>query len=91
MARHTTESGGHRRDPLLRLLAVNLAGGSLAALVEVGGLLAFDIFGLRGLMLVDAHPVLVLALLLSGFVVTFGSVAMGSAIMMGSGAAEDRP
>jgi hypothetical protein len=90
MATHTTESGVHSRDPLLRLLAVNLAGGSLAALIAVGGLLAFDIFGLRRLMLVDAHPFLVLALLVSGFVVTFGSVAMGSAVMMGSGATRDR-
>jgi len=76
-------------NPLVRLLAVNLAGGIVAAMVAVAGLIALDSFGLRRLMLVDRHPVVVGALLLFAFVVTLGSLAMGSAIMMLSRPGDD--
>src|SRR3954453_13670390 len=68
------------RTPLFRLLAINLTIGVSLAVVLVGGLLALDP-GLRHLILADHSPGTALVLLLFGFVVTFGSTAMGTAIM----------
>jgi hypothetical protein len=70
------------RQPLIRLLAVNLAGGFAAALLMLGGLLALNPGNLRALILADRMGATALALLLFGLTVTFGSVAMGSAVMM---------
>ncbi len=67
--------------PLFRLLAINLAAGIFVAMLLVGGLLAFNPAGLRDLILADRSPGIALELLLFGFVVTFGSTAMGTAIM----------
>ncbi|NVN84980.1 MAG: hypothetical protein HXX15_02730 [Rhodopseudomonas sp.] len=67
--------------PLFRLLAINLAIGIAIASVVVGGLLAINPGGLRDLILADDSPGTALGLLLFGFVVTFGSAVMGSAIM----------
>jgi hypothetical protein len=69
------------RQPLFRLLAVNLAIGASVALLMVGGLVALNPAGLRDLVLADRSPATALGLLLFGFVITFGSAAMGSAIM----------
>ncbi len=69
------------RQPLLRLLAINVAIGAAVAVLMVGGLVVLNPFGLRDLVLADRSPVTALALLLFGFVITFGSAAMGSAIM----------
>jgi hypothetical protein len=69
------------RVPLFRLLAINLAAGAAVAALLVGGLLALNPSGLRDLIFADASPGTALGLLLFGFVVTFGSAAMGSAIM----------
>jgi hypothetical protein len=69
------------RQPLIRLLAINLAIGITAALVMLGGLLALNPAGLRDLILADRAGGAALMLLLFGLVVTFGSVAMGTAIM----------
>ena len=69
------------RVPLFRLLAINLAAGVALAALLVGGLLALNPGGLRDLIFADESPVAALGLLLFGFVVTFGSAAMGSAIM----------
>ncbi len=69
------------RLPLIRLLAVNLAGGAIAAALMLGGLLALNPGGLRDLILADRAGGAALALLAFGFLVTFGSAAMGSAIM----------
>ena len=66
-------------SPLLRLLAINLAAGFAAARLMLGGLLALDPLNLRALVLADGTA---LALLLFGLTVTFGSAAMGSAVMM---------
>jgi hypothetical protein len=66
------------RLPLLRLLAINLAIGIGAAVLMLAGLLALSP-QLRALV---AHDATAFGLLLFGFVVTFGSVAMGSAVMM---------
>ena len=72
---------GFLRVPLFRLLAINLAIGVTLAALLVGGLLAINPGGLRDLILADSSPVTALGLLLFGFVVTFGSTAMGTAIM----------
>ncbi len=80
------------RVPLFRLLAINLAAGIAVAALLVGGLLALDPFGLRDLIFADSDPAAALGLLLFGFVVTFGSTAMGSAIMaMGRPADDESP
>ena len=67
-------------QPLLRLLAVNLAAGCGVALFMLAGLLALNPAGLRDLILADGATGLVL--LAFGLIVTFGSAAMGSAIML---------
>ncbi len=69
------------RQPLIRLLAINLAIGVSVAALMLGGLLALNPGGLRHLIFADRAPVAALGLLLFGLVVTFGSVAMGTAIM----------
>jgi hypothetical protein len=69
------------RTPLFRLLAINLASGIAVAVLLVGGLLLLDPGGLRHLIFADRTPGIALGLLLFGFIVTFGSAAMGSAIM----------
>jgi hypothetical protein len=75
---------------LFRLLAINLAAGITLAALLVGGLLALDPGGLRHLIFADSSPATALGLLLFGFVVTFGSTAMGTAIMaMGKPSAGD--
>lgn len=83
---------GLLRFRLFRLLAINLAAGITLATLTVGGLLALDPGGLRHLIFADRSPATALGLLLFGFVVTFGSTAMGTAIMaMGRPAADDIP
>jgi acyl-coenzyme A thioesterase PaaI-like protein len=69
------------RMPLFRLLGINLAIGIAVAVLAVGGLLALDPHRLRTLILADQSPAIALVLLSGGFIITFASVAMGSAIM----------
>lgn len=69
------------RDPLFRLLLINLAIGLTAATLLFGGLLALNPAHLRDLILSDQSPEVALGLLLFGFLITFGSAAMGTAIM----------
>lgn len=69
------------REPLFRLLAVNLAIGSATAVLVAAGLLALNFQGLRDLILTDSSPGIALGLLVFGFIITFGSAAMGAAIM----------
>lgn len=69
------------RQPLLRLLAVNLSIGVCIASLMLGGLLALNPAGLRDLILADRNPGAAFGLLLFGFLITFGSAAMGTAIM----------
>ncbi len=68
------------RQPLFRLLAVNLLIGVGAAVLMLAGLLAL-FPKLRGLIAGDASGAVAVGLLLFGLIVTFGSVAMGAAIM----------
>ena len=77
------------RVPLFRLLAINLAAGVALATLVVGGLLALNPGGLRHLIFADASPGTALGLLVFGFVITFGSAAMGTAIMAMGRAADD--
>lgn len=70
------------RNPLFRLLAINLAIGAAAAVLLVGGLLWLNPGHLRELIFADQAPGIALLVLLGSFLVTFGSAAMGSAIMM---------
>jgi|SRR4051794_19501775 hypothetical protein len=84
----------HRRRllqvPLFRLLAINLALGLAMAVVLVGGLLVLDPWGLRHLIFSDHSPGVAIGLLLGSFFVTFGSTAMGTAIMaLGRGDDDD--
>jgi hypothetical protein len=69
------------RVPLFQLLAINLAAGVALACLLVGGLLWLNPGGLRHLIFTDRSPGVALGLLLFGFMVTFASAAMGSAIM----------
>ncbi|MCA1500467.1 MULTISPECIES: hypothetical protein [unclassified Bradyrhizobium] len=69
------------RIPLFRLLAINLAIGACAAVLLVGGLLWLNPGHLRELIFADRAPAIALVLLLASFLITFGSAAMGSAIM----------
>ena len=66
--------------PLLRLLGINCAAGIAVALIAVGGLLVLNV-QLRELIWSDHSPAVPLVLLAGGFVVTFASVVMGTAIM----------
>jgi hypothetical protein len=78
--------------PLARLLLVNLAIGAVAALLLVGGLLLLNPAGLRHLIFADHSPALVVALLVMSFFITFGSTAMGTAIMtLGQRERGDKP
>ncbi len=69
------------RQPLIRLLAINLAIGVSVALLMIGGLLVLNPHNLRDLIFNDRAGGTAFILLLFGLVVTFGSVAMGTAIM----------
>ncbi|MBR0714460.1 hypothetical protein [Bradyrhizobium liaoningense] len=69
------------RTPLFRLLAINLAIGAVAAVLLVGGLLLLNPGHLRELIFADRAPGVAIFLLLGSFLITFGSTAMGSAIM----------
>ena len=81
MQNRTLTRRGLLRIPLFRLLAINLALGLGMAVLLVGGLLALDPGGLRHLVFSDRSPGVALALLLVSFFITFGSSAMGTAIM----------
>jgi hypothetical protein len=69
------------RVPLFRLLAINLAAGTAVAVLLLGGLLALNPHGLRDLIFADRSPATAIGLLLFGLLITFGSTAMGTAIM----------
>ena len=71
----------HIRQPLLRFLAINLAIGISMAMLMVGGLLALNPLNLRHLIFADRDAAAALGLLLFGFLITFGSAAMGTAVM----------
>jgi hypothetical protein len=65
-----------RRYILLPALA-----GALAGLAAVAALLALDVGALRSLVLASPDGWIAIALLSAGFIVTFGSAAIGAAVM----------
>ncbi len=73
------------RDPLHRLLAVNALLGALMGLAFVAALFWLNIAGLGRLLGNDSHPALAAGVVALGFVVTFASVMMATAVMMQSG------
>lgn len=79
-----TEASGTRKAALaslVSLLAFNCLAGVIAGWIMLGGLLWLDVAGLGGLVMAsDVFP-LPLLMLLAAFAITFGAVAMGSAIM----------
>lgn len=70
-----------RAPTLLRFLALHLAIGVSVAVMVVAGLILTDAHSLGRLIWQDRDPVVAVVVLLFGFVITFGSVAMGAAIM----------
>jgi len=74
-------SGGFLSHPLFRLLAINLVSGIVVALLLLAGILLLNPHRIRDLLFADAQGGLAIVLIGFGFIVTFGSVAMGSAIM----------
>ncbi|MGE0231301.1 MAG: hypothetical protein AB7O39_04995 [Flavobacteriaceae bacterium] len=79
-------------NPLLRLLAINAAGGAVAALLVVAGLYLLDVGGLQRLSAASTQPLLPVLMLAAAFIVTFASAAMGGAVMLlpGDWASGDR-
>lgn len=70
------------KSQLLRLLSRNLAFGVLAGWMTLALMLANNTGGLYDVVFGSANPFLPLVLLAFGFTVTFGSLAMGAAIML---------
>lgn len=69
------------RNPLFRLLGVNLASGALIGFLFALGLVALDAGQLRTLMLRDASGHVALLLLVAGFTLTCGGLSMATAVM----------
>jgi hypothetical protein len=66
---------------LVRFLLVNCAIGVSAGWLLLALLIATDTAGLRGLIWSSSSPILPIAMLAASFAITFGSAAMGTAIM----------
>lgn len=77
------------RDPLHRLLVINLLSGAAIGLVFVAGLLWTDAYGLRGLIMQDREGIVALVALCVGCVITASSMVAGSAIMMNRKSRDD--
>ncbi|MXN64323.1 hypothetical protein GR183_05360 [Stappia sp. GBMRC 2046] len=69
------------REPLFRLLAINWAIGAFVAGLVTAGLLILDTAGLRTLLANSDDPVVPVAVLFCGLLITLTSAAMGAAIM----------
>jgi len=67
---------------LIRFLIVNCASGIAAGWILLAALILSDTAGLRTLIWNSGSPLLPVAMLAGGFAITFGSAAMGAAIMM---------
>ncbi len=68
-------------NPLFRLLAVNWLAGLAVTLLLVGGIYLTDPAGLWTLITRSQMPAVPIAMLFFGFLITFTSAAMGTAIM----------
>lgn len=67
---------------LFKLLLINLAIGVFIALAFLTILIVTDTAGIGTLIWQSSNPILAIILLGVGLCVTFGSAAMGSAVMM---------
>lgn len=74
---------------LLRFLAINASFGIVIGGVAATALLWWDIGGLGTLFANSRHPFIAGLLLYGGFAVTFGSAAMGTAVLFLSEEGED--
>jgi hypothetical protein len=66
---------------IVRYILLPMLADSIAGLVAVAGLLALDVGSLRTLIIDTQQDYLAAALLCSGFMATFGSAAIGGAVM----------
>ena len=66
---------------LVRFIVLPGLAGAIAGLVALAGLLALDVGSLRTLVLGPAGGIVPLGMLCAGFVITFGSAAIGAAVM----------
>ena len=69
------------RDPLMRLLAINWLIGLVATVIIFIGLLITNAAGLYDLIFGSDEPLIPMALLFFGLLITICSVAMGVAVM----------
>ncbi len=69
------------RNPLLRLLLVNAAGGAVIGLLFALGLFALDAAQLQTLIRRDPSGGVALALLMASFAITVGGLAAATAVM----------
>ena len=69
------------QDPLMRLLAINWVIGFIATVIVFCGLLLTNAAGLQDLIFGSDEPLIPMALLFFGLLITICSVAMGVAIM----------
>ncbi|PLW76750.1 hypothetical protein [Cohaesibacter celericrescens] len=70
------------QNPLFRLLAINWLIGLVATIVVFSGLLITNAAGLYDLISSSENPLIPMALLFFGLLITLCSVAMAAAIMM---------
>ncbi|MEO1200664.1 MAG: hypothetical protein AAFX39_15795 [Pseudomonadota bacterium] len=80
MAENATRTGD-TQPSLLRFLAINAGIGVVVAVILVVGLIASDAHRIGSLIFGSEHPWLPIAMLIGAFVVTFGSITMGCAVM----------
>lgn len=70
------------RDRLVRFVVANLLIGMAFGVAFAGLVLWFDVAGLQRLIFASSSPVPALALLFGSFMITFGSIVCGTAIML---------
>ena len=70
-----------RKLEILRFIILPGLAGSIGGLVALAGLLALDVGSLRTLVLGSSGGFVPLAMLCAGFMITFGSAAIGAAVM----------
>ncbi len=71
-----------KKNRLLRFLAVNLAFGAGAACVAVGAIFLFDVGGIGSLAAAAGSRWLAAIILSIAMTITWGSVAMGTAVFL---------
>ncbi|MDX2159099.1 MAG: hypothetical protein SFW09_21550 [Hyphomicrobiaceae bacterium] len=72
-----------RRIPrVVSFLAINAVAGAIAGVLAAAGILVTDAGGLMSLAAQSGSTVTASSMLIGGFALTFGSLAMGSAVML---------